>query len=73
MVIEVGLMPIVVSVSFTVTLTLLVAVTFPGLVIVTWKLYVPALLKVAVVFLAALVPLAEKLTAAGGVPVAAQV
>ena len=33
----------------------------------------PALVKVAVVFLAALLPLALKLTAAGGVPVVAQV
>jgi len=33
----------------------------------------PALVKVTVVFLAALVPLALKVTPAGGVPVVAQV
>ena len=64
-----------VSVWLTVTLfTLLVAVSPARFVIVTWKLYVPASLKVAVVLLAALVPLsAEKVTGAGGVPVVAQV
>src|SRR5579862_4687952 len=39
---------------------------------VTWKLYDPAFVKVADVFLAALVPFALKLTLAGGVPVVCQ-
>ena len=58
-----GLMPTVVSVWFTVTFTLLVAVSPSGSVIVTVKTYVPAWLNVAVVFFAALVPLALNLGA----------
>ena len=62
-----------VSVWFTVTFTLLV-VESPSLSrIVTRKLYVPAFVNVAIVFFDALVPLALKVTAAGGVPVVAQV
>ena len=45
-----GLTVIVVSVEFTVTLVPLVAVSPPESVTVTRKLYVPALLNVAVVF-----------------------
>jgi len=41
--------------------------------IVTRKLYAPARVKVAVAFFAALVPLALKVTGAGGVPVVDQV
>src|SRR5688500_8401451 len=56
-----GATPIDESVALTLTATLLVAVCVPS-EIVTLKLYVPALVKVAVVVLAALVALAEKLT-----------
>jgi hypothetical protein len=42
-------------------------------VIVTWNVKRPALVKVAVVVFAALVPLALSVTGAGGVPVVAQV
>ena len=49
-----GLTAIAVSVWFTVTSTLLVAVSPPASVIVTVKLYAPAWLKVAVVFFAPL-------------------
>ena len=62
-----------VNVWFTVTFTVLVAVGPPGSAIVTMKVYAPALLNVAVVFCAALVALALKVTAAGGVPVVAHV
>jgi hypothetical protein len=68
----VGAMAILVSVWFTVTLTLLVVVALPS-EIVTRKLYTPARVNVAVEFFAALVPLAENVTAAGGVPVVDQV
>jgi len=44
-----------------------------GSVIVTRELYAAALANVAVTALAALVPLAENTTAAGGAPVVAQV
>ena len=67
-----GLTTIEVRVWFTVTLTELVVPEYQrpaaGLTIVTWKLYVPALLNVATVFLAALVPLTLNVTGAGGVP-----
>ncbi len=69
----VGLTATVVATRLTVTLTALVVVCPPWSAIVTNKLYVPNLVNVAVVFLAALVPLAEKFTAAGGVPVVDQV
>ena len=49
-----------------VTVTLLVADNPAALVTVTRKLYVPAMEKVAVVVLAALVPLALKMTGPGG-------
>ena len=48
-----------------VTVTLLVVDNPAALVTVTRKLYVPAMVKVAVVVLAALVPLAEKTTGPG--------
>jgi hypothetical protein len=57
-----------VRVVFTVTLTLLAAERTPSET-TTWKLYVPALVNVAVVFFAAFEPLELKVTAAGGVPV----
>ena len=53
-----GLAPMLVSVWFTVTTTLLVAELPPLSVIVAVRTYVPAFLKVTVVFLAALLPLA---------------
>jgi hypothetical protein len=61
-----------VSVWFTVTLALLVVDSPPASVIVTRKLYVPAFVNRAVVNFAALLLLAEKFTAAGGVPVVDQ-
>ena len=57
-----------VRVWLTVTLTLLLTLYPKALVIETVRLYVPALENVATAFLAALVPLAEKVTVAGGVP-----
>src|SRR5262249_9025629 len=62
-----------VSAGLTVTVTWLVTLRLPGSVMVTWKVYVPTAAKVALVFLAALVPLALKLTDAGGEPVRPQV
>src|SRR5258707_463053 len=64
---DVGPTAMLVNDWFTVTLTALVVDCPPRSVIVTRKSYVPAAVNVAVVFLAALVPLAEKFTAAGGV------
>ena len=58
-----GVRVMLVNVWFTVTATALVAESEPS-EIVTWKLYVPALLNVAVEFLDALVPLALNVTAA---------
>src|SRR4051812_27529432 len=54
------------------TLTLLVTLCTPS-EMVTTKSYVPALVNVAIVLLAAFVPLALKPTGAGGVPVVAHV
>jgi hypothetical protein len=70
-----GEIPIAVSVWFTVTFTLLVLVKPPASVIVTVKVYAPAMPKVAVVFFAAFVPLAEYVGAVApvGTLVAAQV
>jgi len=67
----VGATATLVKVWSTVTLVALVVVIPAWSAMVTWKLKVPALLKVAVVFLAALVPLALKVTPVAGV--AAQV
>jgi hypothetical protein len=63
----------VVKVWLTVTVTVLVAVRLPPSFTVTIHVYAPALVKVAVVVLAALVPFGLKVTAAGGLPVVAQV
>src|SRR5262245_37298806 len=54
-----------VSVWLTITVVWLVAVSPDALVMLTAKEYVPAWLKVATVFLAALVPLALKVTPPG--------
>jgi hypothetical protein len=54
-----GVTPIVVRVWLTVRFTLLVTLKPPASVIVTVKVYAPAALKVAVLFFAAFVPLAE--------------
>jgi hypothetical protein len=54
-----GLTAIEVKVWLTVTFTLLVTLRPPMSVIVTVKVYAPAALKVAVLFFAAFVPLAE--------------
>ena len=70
---EAGDTTMLVSVWETVMVTGEVAVRLPASRMTTWKLYVPAAVKLAVVFLAALVPFAEKLTAAGGVPTVDQV
>src|SRR5437762_1121176 len=52
----------------------LLGVTSPAaFAINTWNVYVPAAAKVAVMFLAALVPLAEKVTASGAPPTSAHV
>src|SRR5262245_34409361 len=51
---------------FTVTVVAEVVVSPPASRIVTRKLYAPALVNVATVFFAALVPLTEKVTGAGG-------
>jgi hypothetical protein len=56
-----------------VTVTVLVAVRLPASFTLTWKAYVPAFENVTIVALAAFVPLAVNDTAAGGVPVVAQV
>ena len=53
-----------VSVCFTVTLTVLFADSPPASTFVTLNPYEPTLLKVAIVALAALLPLAEKVGAA---------
>src|SRR5580658_31200 len=53
--------------GMTITLTALVTLLPTELVIVTRKLYVPILLNVTVLFLAAFVPLALKITEAGPV------
>ena len=55
------------------TLTELVTLSPSWSVMVTVKLYVPATVNVTVVFWAALVPLARKLTGPGGVPMTLQV
>jgi len=70
---DAGLTAMLVSVWLTVTLTLLVVVSPPLSLIVTWKLYVPALVNVALELFDALVPLLPKVTAAGGDPVVAHV
>ena len=62
-----------VSVWPTVTLILLVVETPLESAMVTMNEYEPALVNVAVAIFAALLPLGEKVTAAGGVPVVAQV
>jgi hypothetical protein len=69
---DTGLIAVLVNVWPTVTLVLLVVDTPLGSVIVTVNEYEPALLNVAVVLLAALFPLDEKVTPAGGVPLVAQ-